>query len=159
MIAVGERLPNVKLHQMGASGSESVMTEDWFGGKRVLLFALPGAFTPLCSGRHLPGYVEKSSEIRAKGIDVIACLAVNDAYVMEAWRQSQGVGDKVAMLSDGASIFTIAVGLGTDLSEAGFGLRSCRYAMIVDDMILTELRVEVAGKFEVSDAESMIRLL
>ncbi|MBO68088.1 MAG: peroxiredoxin [Acidiferrobacteraceae bacterium] len=159
MITIGERLPTVKLRQMGPSGPEVIMTQDLFGGKHVVLFALPGAFTPLCSAQHLPGYIQKSSEILAKGVDIIACLSVNDVYVMDAWGRDQNTKDKVVMLSDGSATFTTAVGLQLDLSDAGFGIRSCRYAMIVDDMVLTELKVEVGGEFQVSDAESMIKLL
>ncbi len=117
MIQVGDRVPDVELYVMGPSGPETIKSEGWFQGKRVVLFGLPGAFTPTCSGRHLPGYLEKADEIRSKGVDSIACLSVNDAYVMDAWRKDQGIEDEIEMLADGAGLFTSAIGLELDLSN------------------------------------------
>ena len=159
MIQVGDRVPDVELFQMGPSGPEAIKTGDWLQGKRVVLFALPGAFTPTCSGRHLPGYLERADEIRSKGVDSIACLSVNDAYVMDAWRKDQGIEDEIEMLADGAALFTSATGLELDLSKRGYGMRSARYAMIVKDAVITHLNVEASGKFEVSDAATMLGLL
>ena len=159
MIQVGDRVPDVELYVMGPSGPETINSEGWFQGKRVVLFALPGAFTPTCSGRHLPGYLEKADEIRSKGVDSIACLSVNDAYVMDAWRKDQGIEDEIEMLADGAGLFTSAIGLELDLSKRGYGTRSDRYAMIVKDAVVTRLNVEESGKFEVSDATTILELL
>ena len=159
MIQVGDRVPDVELYVMGPSGPETIKSEGWFQGKRVVLFALPGAFTPTCSGRHLPGYLEKADEIRSKGVDSIACLSVNDAYVMDAWRKDQGIEDEIEMLADGAGLFTSAIGLELDLSRRGYGTRSTRYAMIVKDAAVTHLNVEASGKFEVSDATTILELL
>jgi peroxiredoxin len=159
MIQVGDRVPDVELYVMGPSGPETIKSEGWFWGKRVVMFALPGAFTPTCSGRHLPGYLEKADEIYSKGVDSIACLSVNDAYVMDAWRKDQGIEDEIEMLADGAGLFTSAIGLELDLSKRGYGTRSARYAMIVNDAAVTHLNVEASGKFEVSDATTILELL
>ena len=159
MIQVGNRVPDVELHRMSPSGPEAIKSGAWFDGKRVVLFALPGAFTPTCSGRHLPGYLEIADEIRSKGVDLIACLSVNDAYVMDAWRKDQGIEDEIEMLADGAGLFTSATGLELDLSKRGFGMRSARYAMIVKDAVVTHLNVEAPGKFEVSNAATILDLL
>ena len=155
-IQVGDRLPDVTLHEMGEKGPEAVTTADLFSGKKVVLFALPGAFTPTCSAAHLPGYVVKADELREKGVDSIVCLSVNDAFVMGAWGAAQNVEDRVRMVADGSAEFTRAVGLALDLGERGFGLRSERYAMIVDDGVVTALHREQPGKFEVSSAEAML---
>ena len=159
MIQVGDRVPDVELYWMSSSGPEAIRSGDWFHGKRVVLFALPGAFTPTCSAHHLPGYLERSEEIRSKGVDSIACLSVNDAYVMDAWRKDQGIEDEIEMLADGAGLFTSAIGLELDLSKRGYGTRSARYAMIVKDSVVTYLNVEASGKFEVSDAATILDLL
>ena len=159
MIQVGDRVPDVELYVMGPSGPETIKSEDWFQGKRVVLFALPGAFTPTCSGRHLPGYLEKADEIRSRGVDSIACLSVNDSFVMDAWRKDQGIEDEIEMLADGAGLFTSAIGLELDLSKRGYGMRSARYAMIVKDAVVTHLNVEAPGKFEVSNAATILDLL
>jgi len=159
MIQVGEHVPDVELYRMSPSGPEAIKSGAWFDGKRVVLFALPGAFTPTCSGRHLPGYLEIADEIRSKGVDLIACLSVNDAYVMDAWRKDQGIEDEIEMLADGAGLFTSAVGLELDLSKRGYGTRSARYAMVVKDAVVTHLNVEASGKLEVSDAMTILGLL
>ena len=159
MIQVGNRVPDVELYRMSSSGPEAIRSGDWFHGKRMVLFALPGAFTPTCSAHHLPGFLERSEEIRSKGVDSIACLSVNDAYVMDAWRKDQGIEDEIEMLADGAGLFTSAIGLELDLSKRGYGTRSTRYAMIVRDSVLTHLNVEASGRFEVSDAATILELL
>ena len=159
MIQVGEHVPDVELYRMSPTGPEAIKSGAWFDGKRVVLFALPGAFTPTCSGRHLPGYLEIADEIRSKGVDLIACLSVNDAYVMDAWRKDQGIEDEIEMLADGAGLFTSAIGLELDLSKRGYGMRSARYAMIVKDAVVTHLNVEAPGKFEVSNAATILDLL
>ena len=159
MIQVGDRVPDVELHRMSPSGPEGINSVRWFTGKRVVLFALPGAFTPTCSAHHLPGYLERAEEIISKGVDSIACLSVNDAYVMDAWRRDQGIEDEIEMLADGAGLFTSAIGLELDLSKRGYGTRSTRYAMIVKDAAVTHLNVEASGKFEVSDATTILDLL
>ena len=159
VIRVGDQLPKVLLFRMGPSGPKTLDTAEWFRGKRIVLFALPGAFTPTCSARHLPGYMEVVEEIRGRGVDTIGCLSVNDPYVMDAWGKAQGVGDEITMLSGGAGTFTRAAGFDRDLSQAGFGVRSARYSMIVNDRVVTHLNLEEAGKFQVSDAATILGLL
>jgi peroxiredoxin (alkyl hydroperoxide reductase subunit C) len=144
---------------MTADGPAAISTDEIFPGKKVVLFALPGAFTPTCSAKHVPGYVANAEAIRAKGVDTIACLSVNDAFVMGAWGRDQGVGDKVQMLADGSAQFTKAVGLELDLTERGLGLRSARYAMVVDDGVVQSLHVEKVGVLDVSAAEKVLDAL
>ena len=156
-IKVGDKLPEAKLKHKTADGIKDLSTADLFGGKKVLVFALPGAFTPTCSAKHLPGYVEKAGDIAAKGVDKIVCLSVNDAFVMDAWGKDQKVGDKVMMIADGNGDFTKAVGLELDLVANGMGSRSKRYAMLVDNGVVTKLEVEKPGAFEVSSAEHMLK--
>ena len=158
-IQVGDRIPEGTLAHMTGDGPAPISTADIFKGKTVVLFALPGAFTPTCSAKHLPGFVEKAGEIKAKGVDTIACLSVNDPFVMGAWGQDQNVGDKVLMLADGSAAFTKAVGLELDLENEGFGLRSQRYVMIVDDGVVSAVNVEQGGAFEVSSAEAILEAL
>jgi len=158
-ITVGDRVPSATLQHMTADGPADISTDEIFGGKKVVLFALPGAFTPTCSAKHLPGFVQQAEAIKAKGVDTIACLSVNDPFVMGAWGKAQGVGDAVLMLADGSGDFTKAVGLQLDLSGRGFGLRSQRYAMIVDDGVVTALNVEEGGAFQVSSAETILAAL
>ena len=158
-IQVGDKIPSATLHHMTANGPEAITTEQIFAGKKVVLFALPGAFTPTCSAKHLPGFVAKAEEIKAKGVDTIACLAVNDAFVMGAWGKDQGVGDKVLMLADGIAEFTQALGLELDLTPRAMGLRSNRYAMIVEDGVVTLLNREQPRAFEVSSAEAVLAAL
>lgn len=158
-INIGDKIPAIELAIMGKEGPLSINTNSIFSGKKVLLFALPGAFTPTCSAAHLPGYLALHDAIKAKGVDTIACLSVNDAYVMGAWGQAQNVGDKVLMLGDGNDDFTRAVGLTIDRTASNMGIRSQRYAMIVEDGIVTHLNIEVAPRFDVSDAQSMLALL
>jgi len=158
-IQVGERIPSGTLHHMTENGPEAITTGEIFDGKKVVLFALPGAFTPTCSAKHLPGFVAKADEIKAKGVDTIACLSVNDAFVMGAWGRDQGVGDKVLMLADGIAEFTKALGLVLDLTPRAMGLRSNRYAMIVDDGVVTLLNREAPRAFDVSSAETVLEAL
>ena len=159
MIKVGDYVPDARLFRMSSKGSESISPLDWFSGINAVVFAVPGAFTPLCSAQHLPGYLTKSAEFIAKGIDKIVCIAVNDVYVMDAWGRDQGVTDEIEMFADGSALFTKAAGLVLDLSDAGFGIRSLRYAMMVRNRVITHLNIEKSGKFEVSNAESMLELL
>jgi peroxiredoxin len=141
---------------MTADGPKEITSEELFGGKKVALFALPGAFTPTCSAKHLPGFVQNADAIRAKGVDTIVCLSVNDAFVMGAWGKDQNVGDKVLMLADGSADFARAVGLELDGTARGMGIRSQRYSMVVEDGVVKTLNVEEAGKFEVSDADTIL---
>ena len=158
-IAVGDKIPSAKLKTMTAEGPKDISTEEIFGGKKVVLFAVPGAFTPTCSAKHLPGFVEKAAQIKGKGVDTIACLAVNDAFVMGAWGKAQNTDGKVLMLADGAAAFTKQLGLDLDLSAPGMGIRSKRYAMVVDNGVVKALNVEAPGAFEVSSAEAVMKVL
>jgi peroxiredoxin len=157
-IAVGDKLPNVKLTKAGESGPEPVQTSDYFKGKRVALFSVPGAFTPTCSAKHLPGYVEKAADIKAKGIDEIVCTAVNDAFVMGAWGKASG-SPEITMLGDGNGEFANALGLPMDGSGFGLGQRGQRFSMVVNDGTVEQLNVEAAGEFKVSSAEHMLEQL
>ena len=156
MIKVGDKVPNAKLTAATAEGPKEVTTDEVFGGKKVVLFAVPGAYTPTCSARHLPGYVQNVDALKAKGVDTIACLAVNDAFVLGAWAKDQGVDGRILMLADGSAAFTKALGLELDLTARGLGIRSQRYAMVVDDGRVTSLNVEPPGGFEVSRAETVL---
>ena len=159
-IKVGDRIPNVTLRIMGQDGKPATMTtEELFKGKRVVLFALPGAFTPTCSRAHLPGYVVQADAIKAKNVDQIACLSVNDAFVMHAWGKDQNVDGNILMLADGSAEFTKAIGLDDDRTANGMGIRSRRYAMLVEDGVVKALNVEQPGEFKVSDAETMLKVL
>ncbi len=157
-ISEGEKLPSVKFKQVTSDGLSEVSTDEVFGGKKVVLFAVPGAFTPTCSAKHLPGFVQHADELKAKGVDAIACLSVNDAFVMDAWAKSQNA-DGVTMLADGNGEFTKAVGLEMDGSGFGLGTRSQRYAMLVEDGTVKKLAVEKPGAFEVSSAEAVMQSL
>jgi glutaredoxin/glutathione-dependent peroxiredoxin len=157
-IAVGDKIPDVKLMKPGESGPEAVQTGDYFKGKRVALFSVPGAFTPTCSAKHLPGYVQKAGELKAKGIDEIACTAVNDAFVMGAWNRADGSGD-ITMLADGSGELAKALGLELDLSGGGLGKRGQRFSMVVNDGTVEQLNVEAPGEFKVSSAEHMLEQL
>lgn len=159
MIKEGDRVPAATLKRMGPDGPEAVATADYFAGRTVVLFGLPGAFTRTCSARHLPGFVAQADALRAKGVDAIACLSVNDAFVMGAWGRDQQVGDKVEMLADGSAELTRALGLEQDLTANGMGLRSQRYAMVVTDGVVTHLAVEPAPGLEVSSAEAVLAAL
>ena len=158
-IQVGERIPSSTLYRMTEKGPEAITTDEIFKGKKVVLFAVPGAFTPTCSAKHLPGFVGKAEEIKAKGVDTIACMSVNDAFVMGAWGKDQGAGDKVLMLADGSAELTKAMGLEIDLTPRGLGVRSDRYAMIVEDGEVTLLNREAPRAFDVSSAETVLAAL
>ncbi len=158
-IKAGTKIPAASLKTMSAEGMQTITTDDLFKGKKVVLFALPGAFTPTCSAKHLPSFVQLADKIRAKGVDTIACLSVNDAFVMDAWGKNQKVGDKVTMLADGNGDFTKAVGLTMDGTGYGMGVRSQRYAMVVDNGVVKTLNVEAPGAYEVSSAEAILKAL
>lgn len=155
-IQVGDKVPAVDLQHMADSGVETINSEDLFGGKKVALFALPGAYTPTCSASHLPGYVVASDELFAKGIDLIVCLSVNDAFVMDAWGKQHNADDRVMMIADGSAHFTRAIGLELDLDAAGMGIRSQRYAMVINDNVVEVLNIEAPKQFEVSDAQTIL---
>lgn len=158
-IQVGDRLPQATFKTMTDGGPQPVDSADFFRGRRVALFSVPGAFTPTCSAKHLPGFVERADEIRAAGIDAIACTAVNDVFVMGAWGQQGDVADKVTMLADGNGEFARAAGLEQDSSGYGMGKRSRRYSMIVNDGVVEQLNVEEPGEFRVSSADYMLERL
>lgn len=158
-IKLGESIPSMKLMMGTADGPKEVSTDDLFKGKKVVMFAVPGAFTPTCSAKHLPGFVQNIDAIKAKGVDNVICVAVNDAFVMGAWGKDQGTGDKVVMLADGSAALTKALGLELDLTARGLGVRSQRYALIAQDGKVTHLAVEAPGGFEVSKAESILAAL
>jgi len=155
-ISAGDSVPQIDFTTMTADGPSPISADDIFKGKKVILFGIPGAFTPTCSAKHLPGYVEYSDAIKAKGVDTIACMSVNDAFVMGAWGKDQNVADKVLLLADGSAKFTEAAGLILDLTERGLGVRCERFAMIVDDGVVSSIHVEGPGEFEVSSAESVL---
>ena len=159
MIKVGDKIPSATLMQMKDGGPKPVTTDQLFAGKKVALFALPGAFTPTCSAKHLPGFIQNSDALKEKGIDAIACVSVNDAFVMGAWGEQQKAGDKVMMLADGNGDFTRALGLELDATKFGMGKRSQRFSMVVDNGVVTQLNVEAPGAFEVSSADHMMALL
>ncbi len=157
-IKVGDKLPQTTFVKAGAEGPEQIDSDAFFKGRRVALFSVPGAFTPTCSAKHLPGFVEKAGELKAKGIDEIACTAVNDAFVMGAWGKASGSPD-ITMLADGNGAFAKAVGLEMDGSKFGMGTRAQRYSMVVDDGVVEQLNVEAPGEFKASSAETMLAQL
>lgn len=157
-IAIGDKLPDVKVVKAGENGPEPVQTADYFKGKRVALFSVPGAFTPTCSAKHLPGYVEKAAELKAKGVDEIVCTSVNDAFVLGAWNKADGSSD-VTMLGDGNGDFAKAVGLTMDGSGFGLGQRGQRFSMLVNDGVVEQLNVEAPGEFRVSAADHLLTQL
>ena len=158
-IATGDTLPSVAIVRVTADGPEKIESSDFFKGRRVALFCVPGAFTPVCSARHLPGFVEQAEAIKAKGIDEIAALAVNDPFVMAAWGKQGEADGKVALLSDGNAAFVTALGLDADLSAFGMGTRAQRFSMVVDDGRVEQLNVEEGGSFGVSSAEHLLQQL
>jgi peroxiredoxin len=158
-INVGDRIPQATFMKATAEGPQPVSSDEFFRGRRVALFSVPGAFTPTCSAKHLPGFVEKADELKSKGVDEIACTAVNDAFVMGAWGQSSGAADKVTMLSDGNGEFAQALGLTMDGSKFGMGQRGKRYSMVVNDGVVEQLNVEEPGAFSVSGADYMLERL
>ena len=156
-ITVGDKIPSATLMEMRDGAPRAIKTDELFAGKKVVLFALPGAFTPTCSAKHLPGFIAHAPAFKEKGVDTIACLSVNDAFVMGAWGNSVGAGDKVMMLADGNADFTKTLGLEMDATKYGMGLRSQRYAMVVDDGVVKQLFVEEPGAYEVSAAEYVLK--
>ena len=159
MIKLGDTLPSLKLMAATADGPREISTDEIFQGKKVVLFAVPGAFTPTCSAKHLPGFNDHLADFHAKGVEKIVCMAVNDAFVMGAWAKSQDLTDDIVMLADGSAQFTRALGLELDLIQRGLGMRSQRFALIADDMKVTYLAVEKPGDFDVSRAEAVLAAL
>ena len=155
-IKAGEKMPAGTLKRMTKEGPKDITTDELFKGKRVVLFSVPGAFTPTCDAKHLPGFVELADAIRAKGVDTIACMAVNDVFVMNAWGKSSSVGDKILMLADGNGDYARALGLELDAKGYGMGLRGQRFALIVKDGTATHVDVEAPGQFKVSAAEHVL---
>jgi peroxiredoxin len=158
-IQVGDRLPQATFMTPTEEGPAPISTDEVFKGKRVALFAVPGAFTPTCSAKHLPGFKEQADALKAKGVDTIACVSVNDVFVMKAWAQDQGVGDKILMLADGNGDFTRALGLELNASKFGMGSRSQRYSLIANDGVVEMLNIEAAGEFRVSSADYLLEAL
>ena len=158
-IQVGEKIPSATLKVADGDGIRDVTTDALFAGKKVVVFAVPGAFTPTCSAKHLPGFVQQADAIRAKGVDAIVCVAVNDAFVMGAWGREQRTDGKVILAADGNAEWTRALGLELDASRFGMGTRSQRFAMVVEDGVVRRLAVEAPGKFEVSSAEAILQAL
>ena len=158
MIKVGDSLPAQKLTLATPEGPKESSVEALFRGKRIVVFAVLGAFTPTCSARHVPGFVEQAEALRGKGVDAVVCLAVNDAFVLKAWAKSQDMGD-IVLVADGSGLFTRALGLELDLTARGMGVRSQRFAMVVQDMIVQHLAVEAPGDFDVSRAEAVLEAL
>jgi peroxiredoxin len=159
MIKAGDKLPDVQFNVPTNEGMKAMRTADVFAGKTVALFAVPGAFTPTCSARHLPSFRDAAADLKAKGVDTIACTAVNDHFVMGAWAKEQGVADDILMLSDGSGEFARALGLDADFSKFGMGPRSKRYSMLVKDGVVKQLNVEEAGEYKVSSAEHLLTQL
>ena len=155
----GDKVPSGTFKVMTADGPKDVTTDELFKGKTVALFSVPGAFTPTCSAKHLPGFVQNAAALKAKGVDTIACTAANDVFVMNAWGKDQGCGDKVTMLADGSADFAKSLGLQLDLTARGMGMRAQRYSMVVKDGVISKLNVEAPGAFEVSSAEHMLSQL
>ncbi len=155
-ISIGDKIPSVDLNIMTGDGPGGISTDDLFAGKTVAMFGLPGAFTRTCSARHLPGFVDNSEALRAKGIDDIVCISVNDPFVMDAWAKAQDVGDTVLMVADGSAKFAKAAGLDADMSAKGFGVRCRRFSMVVVDGTVKSLNIDEPGSFEVTSAEVML---
>ena len=158
-IKVGDKIPSVTLRYLTPEGPKAVSSDEFFAGKKVALFAVPGAYTRTCSQRHLPGYVAHAAEIKAKGVDMIACIAVNDPFVMGAWGKEHQADDKLVMLGDGSGDFARAIGLELDRMKEGMGIRSQRYSMLVDNGVVKALHIEAPGQFDVSSAEVMLKAL
>ncbi len=157
-IKVGDRIPSAALNVL-KDGVQAVRSEDIFQGRKVVLFSVPGAFTPTCSAKHLPGYVDKLSALKGKGVETVACMAVNDAFVMDAWAKSQNVPVDIMMLADGNGAFSKALGLEMDATPFGMGMRSRRFALVADDGVVKHLHVEAPGEFKVSSADAILAVL
>lgn len=158
-ISAGQKMPSGTFGVMTDAGPGAISTDDLFSGKKVVLVSVPGAFTPTCSMNHLPGFVDQAAALKGKGIDTIACMAVNDVFVMDAWGKDRGVGDDVMMLADGNGEYSRALGLEMDASGFGMGMRGQRFAIVVDDGVATHVGVEAPGQFEVSKAEAILSAL
>ena len=158
-IKVGDKIPSVTLRYLTPEGVKAVPSEEFFAGKKVVVFGLPGAYTRTCSSRHLPGYVTNAAALQAKGIDAVACLSVNDAFVMGAWAKDQHAARKVRMMGDGSAAYIKALGLDLDLTARGMGVRCQRFSALVEDGVVKALNIEAPGKFEVSGAETMLKQL
>lgn len=158
-ISIGDKIPSATFTRMTAEGPQPVTTDEFFSGRKVVLFAVPGAFTPTCSAQHLPGFVQNADALRGKGVDAVACVATNDVFVMDAWAKDQSSGEKVEMLADGSGEFAKAMGLEFDLSGRGLGVRSMRYALVADDGVVTALHVDESGGLDKSSAESMLAVV
>jgi peroxiredoxin len=158
-IKVGDKMPAGTLTLATKDGPQKVSADEYFKGRKVVLFSVPGAFTPTCDAKHLPGFVERAGDIRSKGVDKIACLSVNDAFVMKAWGKSQNTDDKVDMLADGNAEYTKALGLDMDASGFGMGVRGQRFALVVDNGVVKQLNVEAKGEFKVSSADHLLTQL
>ncbi|MBU6497838.1 MAG: peroxiredoxin [Rhodospirillales bacterium] len=158
-IKIGDTIPSMKLMSATADGPKEVSTDDIFKGRKVVMFAVPGAFTPTCSAKHLPGFVQNAAALKAKGVDAVVCMAVNDPFVMGAWAKDQGVGEGITMLADGSGALTRAMGLELDLVARGLGVRSQRFALIAEDGRITHLAIEAPGGFDVSRAEAVLAAL
>ena len=159
MIKVGDRVPAGTLTVVTKDGPQKVSAEDFFKGRKVVLFSVPGAFTPTCDAKHLPGFVEKAADIKGKGVDVIACMAVNDAFVMKAWGKAQNTDGKVEMVADGNAEYTKALGLDMDATGFGMGTRGQRFSLLVDNGVVKQVNVEQKGEFKVSSAEHVLTQL
>ena len=159
MIKVGDQIPSMTLTKVTAEGPKPISTDEIFKGRKIVLFAVPGAFTPTCSAKHLPGFVQNIDALKAKGVDEVVCMAVNDGFVMGAWGKDQGVGDNITMLADGSAALTKAMGLELDLVARGLGVRSQRFVMVAQDGKVMHLAVEAAGGFDVSRAEAVLAAL
>jgi len=155
-IQVGDKMPAGSFGVMTGDGPDSVSSDELFSGKKIVLFAVPGAFTPTCSAKHLPGFVQNASALKGKGVDTIACLSVNDVFVMDAWGKDQDVGDAVMMLADGNGDYASALGLELDASGFGMGQRAQRFAIVVDDGVAAQVHIEGSGEFKVSSAEFIL---
>ena len=158
-VQVGDKAPAGRFHVINADGPGSLSTEELFSGKKVVVFSVPGAFTPTCSKEHLPGFVDQADAIKAKGVDTIACMAVNDMFVMDAWGNSAGAGGKVLMLADGNGTYAAALGLELDASGFGLGTRGQRFALVVEDGTIAQIHVEAPMEFKVSSAENILENL
>jgi peroxiredoxin len=159
MIKVGDRMPAGTLTHLTKDGPQKVSAEEFFKGRKVVLFSVPGAFTPTCDAKHLPGFVEKAGDLRAKGVDTIACMAVNDAFVMKAWGKAQNTEGKVEMLADGNAEYTKALGLEMDATGFGMGIRGQRFSLLVDNGVVKQVNVEQKGEFKVSSADHVLTQL
>jgi glutaredoxin/glutathione-dependent peroxiredoxin len=156
MIATGQKIPSVTIKQATPEGAADVDPAQLFAGKKVVMFSLPGAFTPTCSSKHLPGYVKELSQLKAKGVDIVACLSVNDAFVMKAWAEAHDAIGKIVMLADGSAEFTKALGIELDLTSRGLGVRANRGVLTIDNGVVTAVDMEAPGKFEVSSADACL---